>query len=134
MFIDMAVLKPCFYLFVYILFHTLCCSSSFAQTDAVEYVELQTRTSKNISSYYLNDDFTVATTMEYELQLLSDNAVDDNKRMRFSYSTSIEKFEVVQAYTLKPDGKKIPVPNNNYQLNVNKGHKGSGPIFLTGRR
>lgn len=94
-----------------------------------EYVELQSRIIKNEINYKLNDDFTAEVITEIEIQPLTDNMAKKIKRRKFSHSTSIEKLEVLEAYTRKADGKKIPVPKENYQITINKGKGDAGAIF-----
>ena len=95
----------------------------------IDYVELQQRYVRYHTSYYVNDDYTVETLNKFEMQALTQNAVKGLKSSSFSYSTSIEQFEVLEAYTLKSDGLKIAVPADNYQLNINKGNRDGGPVY-----
>ena len=46
-----------------------------------------------------------------------------------SYSASIQKGEVLEAYTLKKDGRQIPVPEGNYQVHTNDGRDKASPMF-----
>ena len=94
-----------------------------------EYVELQSRVTKSRIDYKLNDDFTVETISATEIQALTDEVAKRIKHQSFSHSTSIEKLEVLEAYTLKADGKKIAVPKDNYQVTVNKGKGDAGAIL-----
>ncbi len=94
-----------------------------------EYVELQSRNTKLHINYVVKDDFTVERITEIEIKSLSEKVAKTLKKQRFSHSTSIEKFEVVEAYTKKADGSRIEVPENNYQINVNKGNGNNGPVF-----
>jgi transglutaminase-like putative cysteine protease len=51
------------------------------------------------------------------------------KTFSFSFSTSIQTGEVVEAYTLKPDGRRVAVPPGNYQRTTNEGRDRGGPFF-----
>ncbi len=97
--------------------------------DDVEYVELQTRYTKMYSDTVVHDDYTVEYIYEIEIKALTDKAAKGLKKRRFSHSTSIEKYEVLDAYTLKANGDKIEVPEGNYQVTVNKGKGDNGAIF-----
>ena len=97
--------------------------------DEQEYLELQSRIIKMRLDYKLNDDFTMESIIEMEVQALTDDMVKRIKRREFSHSTSIEKLEVLEAYTHKTDGKKIPVPKGNYQVTVNKGKGEASAMF-----
>jgi hypothetical protein len=46
-----------------------------------------------------------------------------------SFSTSIQTGEVLEAYTLKKDGRQVAVPAGNYQTEVDDGRRGAGPMF-----
>lgn len=94
-----------------------------------EFVELNSKFTKFYLEYKLNDDYTVETITEVEVQALSDEMVKGMQRKEFSHSTSIEKLEVLEAYTRKIDGKKIKVPKNNYQVTINKGKGDAAAIF-----
>jgi hypothetical protein len=94
-----------------------------------EYVELQSRFTKFHIEYVVKDDLSVERVSELEIKSLSEKAARQLKEQRFSHSTSIEKFEVLDAYTIKSDGTKIDVPKDNYQVTVNKGKEDGGPVF-----
>ncbi len=79
--------------------------------------------------YYVKDDFSVTRTTEFQVQALTENAVKNLKRHRLSYSTSIEELKVVRAYTGKADGTHLDVPDDNYQITLNKGNGKGGPVF-----
>ncbi|MNV20213.1 Transglutaminase-like superfamily protein [compost metagenome] len=80
-------------------------------------------------------DYEVASdgrsTMTYASanQVLHASALEDAKSLSFSYSTSIQKGEILEAYTLKADGRRIAVPATNYQTEVNNGRDGAKPLF-----
>lgn len=97
--------------------------------DDLEYVELQARYTKYDVDYIVHNDFTVEKTYEAEIKALTDKAAEKLKKRNFSHSTSIEKFEVIEAYTKKADGSRIEVPKNNYQVTINKGNGDHNAIF-----
>ncbi len=81
-------------------------------------------------THVINADGADTTTYERAIKVLKDTAVGELKETAISYSTSVEKAEIIAAYTLKPDGKKIEVPKANYQLEVNSGKdKGAAPAY-----
>jgi len=95
----------------------------------IDYVELQSRNTKYHVDYVLRDDFTVEQIFEIRVKVLTDKAAKDLKKRQFSHSTSIEKFEVLEAYTLKTDGTRIPVPEGNFQVTINKGKDDAAAVF-----
>ncbi len=95
----------------------------------VEYRDLETRTELLNRHYYLNNDYSLKITTVIQQKALTEASLKGLKKYSNSHSTSIETLDIVEAYTLKADGSKIKVPENNYQVNVNKGHNGKGPVF-----
>jgi hypothetical protein len=94
-----------------------------------KFLELQEQYVQWREDYTVNDDYTVESTQHFQLQALTDNAARDMNKHRVSWSTSIEKVDIIEAYTLKSDGRKIDVPKDNYQVTINRGNKDGGPVF-----
>lgn len=92
-------------------------------------LELEQRYREWSSDYVVNPDYTVQSVKRVVVQALTENAAREIKEYEFSYSTSIEKVDVLEAYTLKSDGRKIDVPKDNYQVNINRGKGDGGPVF-----
>lgn len=80
-------------------------------------------------AYDINADGTFVQTRTYTLTVLKESAIEDAKRDTFSYSTSIEEGEVLQAWTLKKNGSRVDVPKNNYQVSTEAGHNNGSPFF-----
>lgn len=95
----------------------------------IEYVDLQSRYTIFHEDYIVKNDFTVEKYIEIEIKALTENAVKELKKRRLSHSTSIEKYEILDAYTKKADGSRINVPKDNYQVTVNKGNGDNKAIF-----
>lgn len=91
--------------------------------------ELDTRLVQYHATYYLNDDFTSYIETQISAKILTEAAIKQAKTRNFSYSTSIEAMDVIEAYTLKSTGEKVAVPKNNFQVKINKGNKEGGPVF-----
>ena len=91
--------------------------------------ELQTRYKHYYAHYYLNADGSHVETHDWATTLLQERAVEGSKRASVTYSTSIQKAEVLHAYTLKADGRRIEVPKSNYQVEVNSGKDKDAPVF-----
>lgn len=80
-------------------------------------------------AYRIEADGSYTETREKAIKVLKDDAVAAFKDDSINYSTSIQKVEVLQAYTLKPDGRRIDVPKSNYQVSTNGGHGDGAPVF-----
>lgn len=79
--------------------------------------------------YVVNDDATSTETRSWAMTVLKPQAVEWAKRTSVNYSTSVQKLDVLEAYTRKADGRRLDVPKENYQLNINKGREPGGPVF-----
>ena len=79
--------------------------------------------------FYINDDGTHVETSKWEYTILKESALKRGKEYSFSYSTSVEKAEVIEAYTRKADGKRIEVPQSNYQVKVSGGKGKNSPLY-----
>jgi len=60
-------------------------------------------------SYVVNSDASVIQISESFIKIESQSGVDTKGKRSFSYNSKLENVEVLEAYTLQPDGKKIPV-------------------------
>lgn len=68
-------------------------------------------------------------TATYRQQVLQEGLLERFKVFSVSHSSSIETAEILEAYTLKPDGRRIAVPPGNYQHQANTGMGNAGPAF-----
>jgi transglutaminase-like putative cysteine protease len=80
-------------------------------------------------TYDVDGDGRVTLTVMSRYQILQESVLEKMKVNSFSYSTSVQSGEVLEAYTLKKDGSQVPVPPGNYQRQTNDGLKGAGPMF-----
>lgn len=80
-------------------------------------------------AYLVNADGSYVETRETAIKVLKESALEAAKTASVSYSTSIQKADVVAAYTLKPDGRRIDVPSGNYQVQAASGQGGDSPVY-----
>jgi len=71
----------------------------------------------------------VSETHEWSKTVLKEAALEESKRASVGFSTSAQQAEVLAAYTLKADGRRLDVPKNNYQLEVNSGKGKDSPVY-----
>lgn len=90
---------------------------------------IASRYTKYHISYNVNPDGAHVETHERALKVIEERALERAKQTSISYSTSVQKAEIVEAYTLKADGKKISVPKDNFQLEVGSGHGSGNPAI-----
>ncbi len=92
-------------------------------------LDLQTRYDYYYATYHINADGTAVESHEWSMTVLKDAALEKSKSAAVSYSTSAQKAEVIAAYTLKTDGRRLDVPKDNYQIEVNKGKGKDSPVY-----
>ena len=100
-----------------------------ATAAAGEPIELQTRYSHLYTTFVINEDGTAVESREWSMTVLKETAIERSKRTSISYSTSAQKAEIIAAYTKKADGRRIDVPKNNYQIEVNSGKEKGSPVY-----
>lgn len=113
-------------LFIFVALLAVCLRTYGEEADGPE---LATRFTHYYATYHLNANATHEETHDWATKILQERAVEGAKRHSISYSTSIQKAEVLHAYTLKADGRRIEVPKSNYQLEVNSGKDKDAPVF-----
>jgi transglutaminase-like putative cysteine protease len=92
-------------------------------------LDLQIRFGRYYATFLINEDGTAVESLEWSKTILKEAALEESKRASVGYSTSAEKAEVVFAYTLKPDGRRIDVPKDNYQVQSNSGKGKDSPVY-----
>lgn len=99
-----------------------------AAKDA-EAPELPVRSERLHVTYVLDSDGRRVETREHALKVLRQDAIEHARTMRVGHSTSVERAEVLEAYTRKADGRRLEVPESNYQLGIDKGREDAPPAF-----
>ena len=77
----------------------------------------------------VNADGTEVMTYTRRHKILKRIALSSMKEVTLSYSQSAQKLEVLEAYTLKPGGRRIDAPPANYQVETQSGHQAAGPAY-----
>lgn len=106
----------------------LACTTVLA-AEKEEAPELFAKTERYNIEYAVNADGSFVESREWAVKVVKEQAVDHLKQASISYSTSIQKADVVAAYTLKADGRRIDVPKSNFQVQTNGGKGDGGPAF-----
>lgn len=107
-------------------FFLLLCTASNAADDVLD---LQIRSPHYYISFTINADGTAVESREWSRVVLKEQALEWAKRASITYSTSAQKAEIVSAYTKKPDGRRIDVPKDNYQVGINQGRGKDSPVY-----
>ena len=91
--------------------------------------ELYTRVKQDDTRYRINEDGTYVTERTRAITVLKERAVNYVKQTNVSHSTSAEKSDILEAYTLKPDGRRIDAPPGNFQIEANGGKDQGAAAF-----
>ena len=92
-------------------------------------LDLQIRYGRYYETFVINEDGTAVESFEWSKTVLKESALEWSKRASIGYSTSAQKAEVVAAYTLKADGRRIDAPKDNYQIEINSGKGKDSPVY-----
>src|SRR4030095_12790296 len=94
-----------------------------------EVAELPTRIESYDAAYEVNADGSHTESQKWVMNVLRQEAVAGAKQAQLTFSTSMQKGEIVEAYTRKKDGRRLDVPKDNYQVNTNQGKEAASPVF-----
>ena len=98
-----------------------------AQEDAAP--EQLVRIDRQHVDIVLNEDGSNVRTYDWARTVLKEKALEALKKASVTHSTSVERVEVLEAYTQKAGGKRIEVPKSSYQVTVNRGREDNSPAF-----
>jgi hypothetical protein len=88
--------------------------AAFAARAADEPVDSRTR--YRHETIEVQADGTSIDTLEHAELLITDKAAREYAQVTLSYKPTMAQFEIVEAYTLKQDGRRIPVPAKMIQV------------------
>jgi len=77
----------------------------------------------------VNADGTEVMTHTRRHKILKRTALSAMKETTISYSQGAQKLEVLEAYTIKPGGRRIDAPPANFQVETQSGRKSAGPAY-----
>jgi transglutaminase-like putative cysteine protease len=103
------------------------CSMLVVADDAPP--DLQIRYPSYLISYEIDADGRFVESRSLSQTILKEPALARAKRQSVTYSTSIQRAEVLEAYTLKAAGGRIDAPKSNYQVQENRGNNRDAPVF-----
>ena len=81
------------------------------------------------TNYQINADGTDVETHDWGLKVLSEQGIGDADQASIEFSDILQDAQIISAYTLKKDGRRIDVPAANFQEDINKGKAGNSPMF-----
>jgi transglutaminase-like putative cysteine protease len=91
--------------------------------------EITWRSQLEDTVYRVNADGTEVMTYTRRHVILKRTSLSSMKETTISYSQSAQKLEILEAYTLKLDGRRIDAPADNYQVHTESGRQSAGPAY-----
>jgi len=79
--------------------------------------------------YEVDAEGRVTQTFSRQAKVLEKRVLERMRVAGVSYSRAIQAAEILEAYTLKADGRRLDAPEKNYQTSTQGGHGGSHPLF-----
>ena len=79
--------------------------------------------------HHVNADGTEVMTYARRHKILKRAALSAMKEATITYSQSAQKLEVLEAYTIKPGGRRIDAPSSNFQVETQSGRQSAGPAY-----
>jgi len=79
--------------------------------------------------HHVNADGTEVMTYARRHKILKRTALSSMKEATITYSQGAQKLEVLEAYTIKPGGRRIDAPSGNFQVETQSGQKSAGPAY-----
>ena len=79
--------------------------------------------------YDVNADGSYVETQKWSATILKESALERRKNAGVTFSTSVAKGEIVEAYTLKKSGQRINVPKSSYQVTIEDGYEKASPLY-----
>ena len=104
-------------------------SLSIAVAEPISENDIPARYTSYHVSYDVNADGSYVETQYFEVKILKENALKKFKEGSVTFSTSVAKGQILEAYTLKQSGKRIDVPKDSYQVTASDGYDNGKPLY-----
>lgn len=79
--------------------------------------------------YDVNSDGSFVESQKWSMVILKDSALQNQKTASMTFSTSVAKGEILEAYTLKKSGQRIDAPKSSYQVTASAGYNSASPLY-----
>lgn len=114
-------------LIISILLFLLAVSTAFA--EPLPESDIPVRYNSWHITYDVNADGSFVETQKWSATILKESALGRGKEASVTFSTSVAKGEVLEAYTIKKSGQRIDAPKSSYQITINNGYKNASPLY-----
>jgi transglutaminase-like putative cysteine protease len=102
---------------------------SLAVAEPISEADIPVRYSSWNIAYDVNTDGSYVETQKWSTVVLKESALENSKRSSVTFSTSVAKGEILEAYTLKKSGKRIDAQKSSYQVTTNDGYDRASPLY-----
>src|SRR5229473_1473649 len=104
-------------------------ASMWADDNAAKPFAGYTKYERYRARYDVNADGTHVETHEWVMRVLAPQGIATANEASISFSDSLQTAQILAAYTLKKDGRRIDVPSSNFQEQSNSGKDKAAPMF-----
>lgn len=105
------------------------CVASSAFAEPMQSADIPYRINSWDIQYEVNTDGSFIATTRWSKTVLKENILTGAKKASVTFSTSVAKGEILEAYTLKNSGERIDAPKNSYQMKIHDGYKEASPLY-----
>jgi transglutaminase-like putative cysteine protease len=102
---------------------------SIAVAEPLPEADLPVRCTSWHIAYDVNADGSFVESQKWSMVVLKESALEKRKTASITFSTSVAKGEILDAYTLKKSGQRIDAPKSSYQVTVNDGYDNASPLY-----
>lgn len=107
----------------------LICMAGTASAQSPSTPDIPRRQTQYHEHHRIEADGRTVSTYRASAKILAQNAIEDAKQASLRISRSAQQLQVLEAYTLKPGGRRIDVPRGSWQVRKDTGRPGQSPIF-----
>jgi len=102
---------------------------SIAVAEPMSESDIPLRYTNDSIEYDVHADGSYIETQKWSTVILKESALEGSKEASVTFSTSVAKGEILEAYTLKKSGKRIDAPKSGYQVSTNDGYASRSPLY-----
>lgn len=107
----------------------LLCIASTAIAEPMPESDIPYRYTTWDIKYDVNADGSFVVTEKWSRTVLKENSLEQFKDAHVTFSTSVARGEILEAYTVKKSGRRIDAPKSSYQVNISDGYKKASPLY-----
>lgn len=102
---------------------------SIAVAEPMSEADIPSRCTDWRIAYDVNADGSSVESQKWSTVILKESALESHKQASVTFSTSVSKGEILEAYTIKKSGKRIDAPKSSYQITINDGYNSASPLY-----